>query len=106
MKVIALLVVIGAWACVFLWRGTAARVAQLIVFGLLGTVFTLAGGFAYWWDSHMRPDQSSSLLFVCGLLTLLPQAGTLLMAMVHDEIKVPQRAVRQKRRPPRTGAAP
>jgi hypothetical protein len=102
MKAFAVLVVISAWACVFLWRGTVARVVQLIVFGLLGTVFTLAGGFAYWWDSHMRPDQSSSLLFVCGVLTLLPQVGTLLMAMAEHEINVPQRAVRQKRRPPRT----
>jgi hypothetical protein len=102
MKVFAVLVVISAWACVFLWRGTLARVSQLIVFGLLGTIFTLAGGFAHWWDSHMRPDQSSSLIFVCGVLTLLPQVATLLMAIVDDEINVPQRAARQKRRPPRT----
>ena len=81
MKVFAVLVVISAWACVFLWRGTAARVTQLIVFGLLGTIFTLAGGFDYGWDSNLRPEQSSSLPFVCGVLTLLPQAGTLLMAM-------------------------
>ncbi len=62
MKAVAVLVVISAWACLFLWRGTVARVTQLIVFGLLGTIFTLAGGFAYWWDSHMMPSQSSSLL--------------------------------------------
>jgi uncharacterized membrane protein YccC len=102
MKVIALLVVIGAWACLFLWRGTLARVVQLIVFGLLGTVFTLAGGFAYWWDSHMRPEQSSSLLFVCGLLTLLPQIGALLMSMLLHEVDVegPRRKP-PARRPPR-----
>ncbi len=101
MKIAALLVMISAWACVFLWRGTAARVVQLIVFGLLGTVFTLAGGFAYWWDSHMRPDQSSSLLFVCGLLTLLSQAGTLLSAVFHDlsEIDAPRRTLPRPGRP-------
>jgi uncharacterized membrane protein YccC len=103
MKAVAVLVVISAWACLFFWRGTVARVTQLIVFGVLGTIFTLAGGFAYWWDSHMMPSQSSSLIFVCGVLTLLPQAGTLLMAMADHEIEVPQRAERRpKRRPPRT----
>jgi Na+/melibiose symporter-like transporter len=101
MKVAALLVMISAWGCVFLWRGTAARLAQLIVFGLLGTVFTLAGGFTYWWDSHMRPDQSSSFLFVCGLLTLLSQAGTLLAAVFNDlsEIDAPRRTMPRPKRP-------
>jgi hypothetical protein len=99
---VAVLVVISAWACLFLWRGTVARVPQLIVFSVLGTIFTLAGGFAYWWDSNMRPDQSSALIFICGLLTLLPQAGALLSAMAEHEIDMPKRAERPRRRPPRT----
>lgn len=103
MKVAALLVMIGAWACVFLWRGSAARLAQLIVFGLLGTVFTLAGGFALWWNSNMQPSQSSSFIFVCGLLTLLSQAGTLMAAVFHDlsEIEGPGRTPRARRTRPR-----
>lgn len=102
MKVAALLVMLSAWGCVFLWRATAARLAQLIVFGLLGAVFTLAGGFAYWWDSNMRPDQSSSFIFVCGLLTLLSQAGTVLAAVFADTMQIdgPRRTLHRPKRPP------
>jgi hypothetical protein len=102
MKVAALLVMISAWGFVILWRGTAARWVQFIVFGLLGAVFTLAGGFAYWWDSNMRPDQSSSLIFVCGVLTLLSQAGTVLTAVFDDTMQIdgPRRTVHRSKRPP------
>jgi hypothetical protein len=101
MKAAALLVMIGAWGCVFFWRGSAARLVQLIVFGALGAVFTLAGGFAYWWDSHMMPSRSSSFIFVCGLLTLLSQAGTLLAAVFDDMnvIDAPRRTLPRPKRP-------
>lgn len=63
MKVAAFLVMIAAWGCLFMWRSVPARVAQMIVFGLLGTLFTLAGGFQFWWNSNMqraRAARSSS----------------------------------------------
>ena len=102
MKVAAFLVMLAAWGCVFFWRGTAARVLQLIVFGLLGAVFTLAGGFALWWDSGMRPSQASGFIFGCGLLTLLSQAGTVFFAVLGNEggMEWPERSPRAKR-PPR-----
>jgi hypothetical protein len=86
MKTLAVLTTIAAWACILLLpRSTGLRVLQLLVFGLLGTVFTLAGGFQYWWNSGMLPSQKSALILVCGLLTLLSQAGTLLQGMLSDE---------------------
>jgi hypothetical protein len=91
MQVAAFIVMAAAWASLFFWRSTPARLAQLIVFGLLGAVFTLAGGFAYWWDSHMQPSRSSPFLFGGGLLTLLSQAGTVLMAVFRDDSDVPWR---------------
>jgi hypothetical protein len=42
----AIIVTIAAWGCVLFWRGGWARVAQLMVFGVLGAVFALAGGFS------------------------------------------------------------
>lgn len=89
MQVAAFIVMVASWACLFFWRSTPARLAQLIVFGLLGAVFTLAGGFAYWWYSHMQPSRSSPFIFGCGLLTLLSQAGTVLMAVLRDTSEVP-----------------
>lgn len=85
MKIAAFVVMVCAWGCLFMWRGTAARIAQLIVFGALGALFTLAGGFQYWWNSHMLPSQSSPFIFGCGLLTLLSQAGTLLQGVLGNE---------------------
>ena len=103
MNVIAFLVVIAAWGCTFFWRGGWARVAQLIVFGLLGALFTIAGGFQYWWNSGMRPSDASPFLFGCGVLILLSQAGTVLVAVLDTEGIMPwpgdgPRA--PKRRPP------
>jgi hypothetical protein len=86
---LAFLVMLAAWGCAFFWRGGWARVAQLIVFGLLGAVFTLAGGFQYWWNSGMRPSDASPFLFGCGVLTLLSQAGTILIAALGNEGGMP-----------------
>jgi hypothetical protein len=86
MKTFAVLTVVSSWACLwFLPNGTLSRVLQLLVFGLLGVVFVLAGGFAYWWDAGMRPDQKSATILVCGLLTLLAQGGSLLQAALAGE---------------------
>jgi len=86
MKTLAVLTALAAWACLLLLpRSTGLRVLQLLIFGLLGTVFTLAGAFQYWWNSGMLPSQKSTLILVCGVLTLLSQAGTLLQGMLSAE---------------------
>lgn len=99
MKFFAFVVMLAAWGCLFLApRSTLSRIVQLLVFGLLGTVFTLAGGFAYWWDSGMRPWQKSAFILVCGVLTLASQALTMLIAVVEDEADTqwPERKRRRK----------
>lgn len=85
MDAIAFLVMIAAWGCLFFSRDGWARFAQLIVFGLLGAVFTLAGGFQYGWNSGMRPADASLFLFGYGVLTLLSQAGTVVIAVLSNE---------------------
>jgi hypothetical protein len=86
MKVIAFLVLVCAWACLFMMpTGTTSRVTQLMVFGLLGAVLTLAGGFQYWWSSGMLPSQKSSFILLCGLGTLASQAGSLLRGLLGGE---------------------
>jgi len=84
-KVIAFLIMGLAWASL-LWRtGTAMRVLMFAAFGFVGGLMTLFGAFAYYWDSHMRPDQRSVFLLVCGILTLLSQAGNFIKAIFGDE---------------------
>lgn len=86
MKFIALLILVAAWACFFLApSGGLSRVVQLIVFGGLGAVMCLAGGFQYYWASHMLPGQQSAFILVCGLGTLASQAGTILHAVLGNE---------------------
>jgi hypothetical protein len=108
MNVVAFLVVIAAWGCTLFWRGGWARVAQLIVFGLLGAVFTLAGGFQYWWNSGMKPTDASPFLFGCGVLTLLSQAGTILIAVFSNEggMPWPGEETPRRPRPPRSHRRP
>lgn len=84
-KVIVFLIMALAWASL-LWRtGTAMRVLMFAAFAFVGALMTLFGAFAYYWDSHMRPDQRSAFLLVCGILTLLSQAGNFVKAIVNDE---------------------
>jgi len=79
MKFFALFILVSAWASFyFLPFGTASRVIQMLVFGFLGALLTLAGGFQYWWDSSMLPDQKSALILLCGLGTLASQASSFL----------------------------
>ena len=87
MTFFAVITVLAAWASVLFLRpeGAGLRVLLMVVFLLLGTLFTLAGGFAYWWDSGMRPSKASPTLLICGLLTLASQAGNLLRAVFEGE---------------------
>lgn len=86
MKYLAFITLAAAWVCVFLApKSTASRLLQFVLFGLLGTVFTLAGGLAYWWDSGMRPSGKSAFVFVCGVLTLLSQVSTGLQGFLGNE---------------------
>lgn len=86
MKSLAVLIAVSSWACIFLLPGgTASRVLQLLVFGLLGSVLTIAGAFQYWWNASMLPSQKSALILICGLLTLLAQAGTIIYGIFANE---------------------
>ncbi len=81
MTFLAFITALASWASVLLPpRSTAARVLLMGAFLLLGSLFALAGGLAYWWDSGMRPRQASPWLMVFGLLTLASQGGNLLRA--------------------------
>ena len=58
---------------------------QFLVFGLLGTFLTVVGGLAYWWDASMMPTQKTSLPIVCGIITLLSQAGATARAIFDEK---------------------
>ena len=86
MSVLALISALAAWASVMRPpESTALRVLLMVVFLLLGALFTLAGGFAYWWDSGMRPTRASPWPMIWGLATLASQAGNLLRAVFEDQ---------------------
>lgn len=86
MSFFALMTALAAWLSV--WRppeSTGLRVLLMVVFLLLGALFTLAGGFAYTWDSGMQPGKASPWLLIWGLLTLASQAGNLARAVFEGE---------------------
>ena len=88
MKFFAVMTVIAAWGSVLLWRESVGGLLRALLVALflgLGVLLTLAGGFAYWWDSGMRPTQASPFLLICGLLTLASQAGAVLRGMLENE---------------------
>jgi drug/metabolite transporter (DMT)-like permease len=85
MNAVAVLIALLAWASLLLRPGDAVRVLLFLTFLLLGTALTLIGGFQYWWSSRMLPSSQSALILVCGVLTLLSQAGTLFRALLSDE---------------------
>ncbi|WP_066270704.1 hypothetical protein [Hydrogenophaga palleronii] len=82
----AFITALAAWASVLRPpESKALRVLLMVLFLLLGTLFTLAGGFAWWWDSGMRPTRASPWPLIWGLLTLASQAGNLLRAVFEGE---------------------
>jgi hypothetical protein len=86
MKPLAFLILASAWICFFFApAGGVSRLIQLLVFGLLGTVLALAGGFQYWWNSSMLPSQKSAFILICGLGTLASQLGSFLQGVLGDE---------------------
>ncbi|WP_137919746.1 hypothetical protein [Hydrogenophaga sp. 2FB] len=86
MTFVAFITALAAWFTVLRPSDSdAVRVVWMVVFLLLGALFTLAGGFAYWWDSGMQASKASPWLLICGLLTLASQAGNLLRAVFEGE---------------------
>ncbi len=82
MKFLAFIILASAWASFyFLPTGTASRVIQMLIFGALGALLTLVGGFEYWWDSSMLPNQKSAFILLCGLGTLASQTGAFLQGI-------------------------
>ena len=88
MNAIVLLLTLAAWAGVFLLPGAGWRLLQFLVFGGIGLLLVVFGGFAYWWDSSMRPSVASPLLLICGVLMLLSQAGTFVRGLLESELDV------------------
>jgi hypothetical protein len=82
-------VVVAAWGCTIFRRARWARAARLVALGLLGELFTIAGGFQYGWNSGVRPSDASPFLFGCGVLILLSQSGTFLLAALGNESGMP-----------------
>jgi len=86
MSFFACMTALAAWFSVLRPpESNGLRVLLMVAFLLLGALFTLAGGFAYWWDSGMRPTRASPWLLIWGLLTLASQAGNLLRAVLEGE---------------------
>ena len=58
----------------------ALKMHQLLVFGALGLLLLVFGGFGYWWDTnrYADPAHGSLTLPVCGALILI--ADFVLMA--------------------------
>ena len=84
MKFFAVFVTIVFWASLF-WRPPLAlRLVLFVCALLLGILFTLFGGFSYWWDSSMQPSKKSAVVFVCGLLTLASQLGVFLRGLASE----------------------
>ncbi|MGC4027759.1 MAG: hypothetical protein QM696_02640 [Steroidobacteraceae bacterium] len=97
MKAAAVLMMFCAWGCMFLApRTTLSTLLQLLVFGAAGALFTLAGGFSWWW-AQGREDRSA-LIMVCGLLTLAPVAWVWLWAAADAEFGPDPRAARRRDR--------
>jgi hypothetical protein len=103
MKLIAFCVMALSWLSLLVWRGDGARVIQAFVFGTVGTVLALAGGFAYWWDSSMRPSQASSFIFICGALAVLPHLLFVVRAVLENEggMEWPRKHPKRPKSPPR-----
>jgi hypothetical protein len=81
----AILATLAAWWGATRWRAIGAlKMLQLLVFGTLGVLFFVFGGFAYWWDSggFSSPGQASRVVPVCGVLILL--AEFVLIALGDD----------------------
>jgi hypothetical protein len=99
MNLIAVLILVAAWASLFLLPpSSTSRAIQFLVFGFLGIMLTLIGGLDYWWDYHMRPDQKSAVLLFCGLGTLLSQGAVFVLGLFGND-KVNRSALRKHRRP-------
>jgi hypothetical protein len=84
-EIFAFITVLIAWGSLFLRKGKLVQLLLFMVFLALGTLFALAGGFSYWWDSGMRPDKASPMLLICGVLILCSQAGLLLRAVLDGQ---------------------
>jgi hypothetical protein len=99
MKFIAFMVMASAWACLWLApRGPASRIVQMLVFGFVGAMLTLAGWFQWYWTSHMNPDEKSAFVLVCGIGTLLSQAGTIVRGVLEDEGPMPWPQAKDRQR--------
>lgn len=102
MKFFSFLILASAWGCFFFApSGTLSRLLQFLVFGVLGAVLSLAGGFQYWWNSGMAPSQKSAFILLCGLGTLASQASAFLQGFLGDEGPVSWPERKSRRRDPR-----
>lgn len=95
MNLVALLIVMAAWASLLLLPpNSRSRALQFLVFGFLGIMLTLLGGLDYWWDDAMRPGRKSPVVLLCGLGTLLSQAAVFVLGL-HENDRVNRSALRK-----------
>jgi hypothetical protein len=95
MNLIALLILVAAWASLlFLPPNSISRTIQFGVFFSLGILLTLFGGLDYWWDYSMRPGQKSPVVLFCGLGTLLSQ-GVVFVLGFYENDRVNRSALRK-----------
>jgi len=76
MTTFAILATLAAWWGAIRWRTNGVlKMLQLLVFGALGLLLLVFGGFAYWVDTsgYSYPEHASMVLPVCGALILLAE---------------------------------
>jgi hypothetical protein len=88
MNALAILIVLAAWASVFVRLGKVVDLLLFLVFTALGLGFAFFGGLNYWWDSSMQPSKASALPLICGVLILIAELVVFLRRVDADEIVV------------------
>lgn len=84
LEVLAFAIVIAAWWVALLGRSTWLAVLSLVAFGFAGGLMVFFGALSYWWDSGMRPGSQNPFLLLCGLVTLVAQAVSVLRMLRRD----------------------
>ena len=87
MKILAFLIALAACANAFWLRHPSWRGLLGFVFLGLGVAMTLAGGFSFWWDSHMQPSKKSAALLVWGIVSAVAGGIALLRTAADDEFR-------------------
>ena len=82
MNTISILITLAFWVTAFVRMTALFRFILSILAGVVGGLFSLAGGLNYLWDRSMQPGQASAVVFVCGLLILASQIPAFIRSLL------------------------